>query len=39
MAARGDSEIPSQREDSVEEQVAEATAAEAATESEDAVNA
>ncbi|GAA2335712.1 hypothetical protein OKJ48_30130 [Streptomyces kunmingensis] len=39
MAARGDAEIPAQREDSVEEQVAQAQAAEAAPESEDAVNA
>ncbi|WP_338696416.1 hypothetical protein V2W30_13495 [Streptomyces sp. Q6] len=45
MAERGDAEIPSQREDSIEEQVAEATAAEAAegaeaaSDSEDAVTA
>ncbi|MFJ9035830.1 hypothetical protein ACIRF8_04480 [Streptomyces sp. NPDC102406] len=39
MAARGDAEIPAQREDTVEEQVADAVAAEAAPESEDAVNA
>ncbi|MET9497301.1 hypothetical protein [Streptomyces sp. NPDC006552] len=39
MAARGDAEIPAQREDSVEEQVADAQAAEAAPESEDAVTA
>ncbi|MFI0240031.1 hypothetical protein [Streptomyces sp. NPDC016845] len=36
MAARGDTEIPAQREDSVEEQVADAIASEAAPESEDA---
>lgn len=39
MAARGDAEIPAQREDSVEEQVAEAVEAEAAPESEDTVTA
>ncbi|MFI7384787.1 hypothetical protein [Streptomyces sp. NPDC049813] len=39
MAARGDAEIPTQREDSVAEQVAQAQAAEAAPESEDAVTA
>lgn len=36
MAARGETDIPSQREDSVEEQVADAIASEAAPESEDA---
>ncbi|MGY0023989.1 hypothetical protein [Streptomyces sp. cg35] len=39
MAARGEAEIPAQREDSVEEQAAEAIAAEAAPESEDSVTA
>ncbi|MEV5610274.1 hypothetical protein [Streptomyces sp. NPDC052225] len=39
MAERGETEIPSQREDSVEEQVAEAIEAEAAPESEDSVTA
>ncbi|MFI6872774.1 hypothetical protein ACIBL6_04970 [Streptomyces sp. NPDC050400] len=39
MAARGETEIPAQREDSVEEQVAEAIEGEAAPESEDSVTA